>query len=203
MSSADLTPHQPFDERDLRAADTDREAVAERLREATGEGRLSLEELVERLETAFTAKTFGDLEPLLADLPDPAPVAGRPDQPLVLKVGSGALQQAGYWVVPSRITADTGMGSIKIDFTAAECGQREVTVEVAIGMGTVIVVVPRGWEVHTHQVTVGTGNVVNRVKDRPEPNGTVVRFTGHVRTGSLKVRHPSRFELARARRADR
>src|SRR5437588_5413297 len=53
----------------LRAADHDREAVAERLRKATAEGRLLAEELEERLGAAFSARTYGELEALVADLP--------------------------------------------------------------------------------------------------------------------------------------
>lgn len=52
----------------LRASDSDRERVAERLRHATAEGRLSAEELEERLEVLFAARTYGELDPLLSDL---------------------------------------------------------------------------------------------------------------------------------------
>jgi hypothetical protein len=52
----------------LRASDSDRERVAERLRRATAEGRLSAEELEERLDVLFAARTFGELDPLLSDL---------------------------------------------------------------------------------------------------------------------------------------
>lgn len=53
----------------LRASDADREQVAERLRHATGEGRLLAEELEERLEAVFSARTYGDLDAVVADLP--------------------------------------------------------------------------------------------------------------------------------------
>jgi Domain of unknown function (DUF1707) len=53
----------------LRASDADREHIAERLRHATTEGRLSPEELDERLGVAFSARTYGELHPLVADLP--------------------------------------------------------------------------------------------------------------------------------------
>jgi hypothetical protein len=53
----------------LRASDSDRENIAERLRHATGEGRLKAAELEERLERAFTARTYGELDSLVADLP--------------------------------------------------------------------------------------------------------------------------------------
>ena len=53
----------------LRASDADREHVAERLRKATGEGRLLAEELEERLGAALSARTYGELDSLVADLP--------------------------------------------------------------------------------------------------------------------------------------
>jgi hypothetical protein len=56
----------------VRASDADREHVADRLRQAAGEGRLLAEELEERLTRALRARTYGDLDPLVADLPRPA-----------------------------------------------------------------------------------------------------------------------------------
>lgn len=53
----------------LRASDADRETVTERLREAAGEGRLEPEELEERLHATLRARTYGDLDLVLADLP--------------------------------------------------------------------------------------------------------------------------------------
>jgi hypothetical protein len=53
----------------LKASDADREHVAERLRRATGEGRLVAEELEERLGLALTARTYGELDAVVADLP--------------------------------------------------------------------------------------------------------------------------------------
>jgi hypothetical protein len=60
----------------LRAADVDRQFVADRLREALSEGRLDLNEYDERLQEAYNARTYGDLKSLLSDLPTVAP-AGR------------------------------------------------------------------------------------------------------------------------------
>jgi hypothetical protein len=57
---------------ELRISDADRDRVAERLRAAAGEGRLSAEELEERLEVAFGARTENELAPLTSDLPAPA-----------------------------------------------------------------------------------------------------------------------------------
>jgi hypothetical protein len=58
----------------IRISDADREQVTARLREHFAEGRLSSDELDERITAALSAKTFGDLRRIMADLPDPAPV---------------------------------------------------------------------------------------------------------------------------------
>jgi Flp pilus assembly protein TadB len=53
----------------LRASDADREHIAERLRHAAAEGRLLAEELEERLGKALKARTYGELDAVVADLP--------------------------------------------------------------------------------------------------------------------------------------
>jgi hypothetical protein len=77
---------------EMRAADADRQAVADQLRTALDEGRLDLDEYDERLQQAYAVKTYGELGPLLADLPSatvPAPrqpagaVASQSDVPAV------------------------------------------------------------------------------------------------------------------------
>lgn len=63
----------------LRASDADRDAVAERLRQAAVEGRLEPHELEERLHTALRARTYGELDRVMSDLPRlAAPRARRP-----------------------------------------------------------------------------------------------------------------------------
>ena len=60
---------------EMRAADADRQAVADKLRAALDEGRLDLHEYDERLQRAYSAKTYGELGRLLTDLPQVAPPA--------------------------------------------------------------------------------------------------------------------------------
>jgi len=64
-----------------RASDADREATADRLRVAAGEGRLTAEELEERLTHAYVAKTLGELATITADLPGPSPAVVRAAPP--------------------------------------------------------------------------------------------------------------------------
>ena len=56
----------------LRASDADREQLVEVLKTAFGEGRLTQDEYTGRMEQAYTAKTYGELRALVADLPGPA-----------------------------------------------------------------------------------------------------------------------------------
>ena len=79
MTSPSSSPDSPG----LRASDAERERVAEALRRHHVDGRLDTEELQERLERAYAARTAAELRPLLADLPrdeEPRP-RGRPFAP--------------------------------------------------------------------------------------------------------------------------
>jgi len=74
------------DRHNLRASDADRQEVIERLRVALDEGRLKMDEYIERMGQASEAVTYGDLAPLYADLPRGAAVARadpRPPEPAV------------------------------------------------------------------------------------------------------------------------
>ncbi len=73
----------------IRVSDADRERVADRLREHFAQGRLSTEELDERISAALSAKTFGDLRRIMADLPEPAlvPPQARRSAPWAARPG--------------------------------------------------------------------------------------------------------------------
>ena len=66
-------PGQP-----IRISDVDYEVVATTLGQNAAEGRLTMQELDERLDRVYTAKTYAELRPLLADLP-PSASAGNAD----------------------------------------------------------------------------------------------------------------------------
>jgi Domain of unknown function (DUF1707) len=65
-------------DRRMRASDQDRASAAELLSEAYAIGRLTRDELDERATAAYSAKTWGDLRDVIADLPAPAAGAGFP-----------------------------------------------------------------------------------------------------------------------------
>ncbi len=103
----------PADHSLMRVSDNDREQAADVLREAAGQGRISLDELDERLESAYAAKTYADLAAVTHDLPRsgqlPVPpvqgatqvsrIGGTPRSKFSVAVMSGA-RRMGRWVVP-------------------------------------------------------------------------------------------------------
>ncbi|MBM2619181.1 DUF1707 domain-containing protein [Actinoplanes sp. LDG1-06] len=84
----------------MRAADEDRRKVAEQLQLALEEGRLDLTEYDERVQGAYSAKTYADLDRLLTDLPNAAPIVpAAPQPPSPVMTGDKATEKAtGAWM---------------------------------------------------------------------------------------------------------
>jgi hypothetical protein len=176
-----------------RAADADREAVAERLRMAAGEGRLDLEELDDRLGQAYGARTYGQLRALVADLPA-QPVSGPghdvlPEpETLVLKTTAPNIKQSGRWVVPRRITAETTSGIITIDFTQATCAHREVAVEAVSKTGWIRLILPPGWAARIDPSSTNTSHIRNKAAETPDPGAPTLIVTRHPVMGYIRIR---------------
>jgi hypothetical protein len=89
----------------IRVSDADRERVAAGLREHFAEGRLSLDELDERIAAALTAKTLGDVRRVMADLPDPMPAPPQARPSASWAPGPGAVFRRGPRLVPLAVLA--------------------------------------------------------------------------------------------------
>ncbi|MGH3390823.1 MAG: DUF1707 SHOCT-like domain-containing protein [Actinomadura sp.] len=198
--TADLPdlPRQPANKGQLRASHSDREAVAERLREAAGEGRIDLAELDARLERALTAKTYAELEPLTADLPPVPPP--DPGKPLVLRGGMHGAKRAGRWQVPASVTAYGGMGGVRLDFTRTRCDLPEVEVEVHGEMAGITIVIPDGWAAESDGVDPGLGGMKNKTTPDRLPGTPLIRLTGSGGAAGVVIRHPNRWERRKLNR---
>src|SRR5690349_20878213 len=88
----------------VRASDAEREATVAQLRDAAAEGRLTLDEFSQRVETAYAARTHDALEPLTADLPTPAAAPPAPrGRPRSFTVSIfGGIARKGRWRVARR-----------------------------------------------------------------------------------------------------
>ncbi|HET7572464.1 MAG TPA: DUF1707 domain-containing protein [Gaiellaceae bacterium] len=174
----------------IRASDAEREAVAVRLREAAVEGRLTLDELALRLERAYGARTAGELEPIVSDLPAAAaaaPVRRRSRRRFVVSV-MGGTNLRGRFRTAKRMVAIGFMGGSDIDLRLAEIDGDEVTIYCLGLMGAVGVVVPEGVEVDETGFALMGGRDV-RVKDVPPLAGTpLVRVRSLAVMGGTSVR---------------
>jgi len=181
--------------RELRVSDADREAVAELLREAAGDGRITLDELDERLAAAYQARTYGDFEPLLRDLPSDAPAAGTVEgETLRINAPFNDAGRNGRWTVPPRVVATAGMGNVKLDFTEAIVRRREILIEAQAYAGNVVLIVPEGFDVDVEGVQVGVGKVKKRVAPR-RSGEPLLRVVGRTVLGDIVVRHPRRMRF--------
>jgi hypothetical protein len=192
-------PGQPDPSGKVRASDAEREAVVERLREATAEGRLTFGELTERTEAAYTATTRGELVPITADLPA---VSSSPAAPVRPSAGAdvavmGDSRRQGRWRVERPLAAVAVMGDVVLDLRGAEVPHGNVDITATAVMGDVKVYVPDGVDVELTGIAVmGDKNV--RVREAPASQPSpkvVVRAT--VVMGDVKVIGDSYAEPAR------
>ncbi|MFJ2034325.1 DUF1707 domain-containing protein [Streptosporangium sp. NPDC087985] len=181
---------------DLRAGDRDRERIAEMLRVAAGEGRISVQELTERLDRVYGARTFGELDAIVADLPQEEREI-QPSGQDVLRLhsrGTHAIRQTGRWTAPARINVDCTWRTAVIDFREAICPHREIAMHVHClsPFGDIIIRVPVGWQVISDEMTSGGWirllRVHNRLPEPPSPDGVVLRLSGHI-SGDIWVRY--------------
>jgi hypothetical protein len=188
---------------EVRASDAEREAVVERLRVATVEGRLTLSELTERTEAAYTATTRGDLVPITADLPAvsgapaaPMPSTAHADREWVVAV-MGDSKRQGRWRVERPLAALAIMGDVVLDLRGAEVPHGEVEITAIAVMGDVKIYVPDGVDVQLSGIAVmGDKQVqVRKAAAGQTVPKVVVRAT--VVMGDVKVLGDSYAEPAR------
>ncbi len=199
MGEIENRPHDPSQ---MRISDADRQRVADVLRDAAGEGRIDLDELEERLELTWQAKTYGELVPITLDLQAAGPVAPPAASPVrrtpssVPAVGHNSsvaimseCKRQGVWSVPEHHSAFAMMGSVLIDLRQAQLSAHETLVNASAIMGEVKVIVPADM----HVVMDGTPIMgeFNQAKDKVPaevgPGSPVVRIRGMALMGSVTV----------------
>ena len=153
---------RPGDPSQLRISDADRHKVADLLRDAAGEGRIDIEELDERLEATYAAKTYADLVPITIDLPahpqQAAPAVPRSTAPVTSTWENsvsimGDCTRKGAWLVPERHNAFALMGGITLDLREATFAARETVIYANAVMAGIDIYV----DARTHVVVEGVG----------------------------------------------
>ncbi len=194
---ADSEPGREVARSELRASHEDRDRVVELLRVSAGDGRLTAEELDERLEAAMTARTYGELARLVADLPAAGSVVSAP-APRVKDVvridtGSGHTVRNGRWIVPQRIEARIRSGQLKLDFTQAVITQPLLQLDAEVRSGRILLITKPGIVVDTDEVAVRSGHVKVRAPWGPDvPEVLRIEVSGKIGSGNFEARPPRR-----------
>jgi len=182
----------------MRVSDSDRERAADLLREAAGHGRITMDELDERLEVAYAAKTYGDLAAVTRDLPQPAQapgtaqrapvgrIGGTPGAKFSLAILSGA-RRAGRWVVPPSYVAVAVMGGVELDLREALFSQPEVTIHAYTVMGGIEITVPEDVDVDVSGVAF-MGGFDHNASGPGVPGAPRLRVLGFALMGGVEVR---------------
>ncbi|MFI6595335.1 DUF1707 domain-containing protein [Nonomuraea sp. NPDC050536] len=196
---------------ELRASDAEREAVVELLREASVEGRLTLSELTERTEAAYSAKTHAELDLVTQDLPS----ATRPAASTAPKPPGGAFQQQlqrarkwfvgvlgenkrrGAWRIDEEIGATAVLGEVVLDLREAEVRTDVVDIMAIAVLGNVKIIVPDGVYVDLDGVAV-LGERKLEVAQAPQGmNVPVIRIHAYAMLGEIKILGDSRAQPLR------
>ena len=200
----------PDNRPELRISDTDRDRTAEVLREAHAHGRITVDELDERLTSVYTAKTYADLVPITRDLPAvqdaAAPtrnvrssrIGGTPRFRMSLAILGGASRD-GAWVVPPEYKAIATLGGIKLDMSDSTFAEPETVIKAYAVMGGMEITVPADAEVDVGAVGI-MGGVDHGAEGPGVPGGPRIRIVGVAVMGGIEVkraaaRRPRRTEL--------
>lgn len=169
---------------ELRASDEDRERTAETLRRAAGEGRLTMDELEERLHTTYEARTHRELEGLTRDVVSPGRAQATRRVPVrrgeggahwLISVMSGR-DRKGRWRVGRRCNVINVMGGSDLDLNDAELADDYVELTVFSLMGGADIRVPEGLNVEVSEFAFMGGNSVRLGDELPDPGGPVLRL---------------------------
>jgi hypothetical protein len=201
LSMAESEPAGEIARSELRASHDDRDQVVELLRVSAGDGRLTAEELDERLELAMIARTYGELAKLVADLPASGFVAvpavsapaARAKDIVRIDCRSGHVRRADRWVVPQRMEVKVTSGHVMLDFTRAVITQSSLRIDLDVRSGHVMLVTKPGIIVETDDVAIRSGHV--KVREPWGTDGPVllrIDVAGKVGSGHVLARPPRR-----------
>jgi hypothetical protein len=158
----------------VRASDAERERVVALLSDHAAEGRLTLEEMAERVGAAYGAVTTDELDALARDLPTAPPVQRRHVTRFLFSL-FGSTTRSGRIRLRRRVACLMAFGNIDLDLRQATF-ERDVLTVVKIGMfGAIDVYVPEGVEVDFRGIALGGHTRANGNDPHPRPGTPLVR----------------------------
>lgn len=143
------------------------------------------------------ARTCGELDSLVGDLPRPGAIVSSETDRVELRGWAGSLKRHGEWIVPTRLVLVRRMGSVQLDLTKARFAGPMVVIELDMKFGSVHVRLPGGASASIDDVEVYAGSAIDRRKSAPAEGAPHVVLTGRVVCGSVVIRGPRRLSLRR------
>jgi DUF1707 SHOCT-like domain/Cell wall-active antibiotics response LiaF, C-terminal len=174
---------------DVRASDAERDQAVDRLREAAAEGRLTFEELADRIELAANAVTRAELVPLTADLPTALTL--QPAEPIRVRM-SGDIKRSGAWVVPPESSFRSYFGHVKLDLREATITAQEIRIDAFTPFGNIDLLVPEG--VHVDVRAAAKLGKLKQETSAASPGAPRIVLTGGTWFGNVKIRHKRLWE---------
>jgi len=199
----------------LRVGNEERNQVAELLRAAAGEGRLTADECEQRVARTAAAQTYADLDKLVADLPVAPPsqtllfarprarderLGWTPDNPLRLSGGMSTEKRTGYWELPPFMQISGDFGTVKLDCRQAVCLQPIIHLDVMGRAGTITLILPDDWAADTDRMAKSWGTLRNKAARVQLPGKPLLIFEGSAGWGTITVRTARRGERRRLAR---
>jgi len=172
----------------MRVSDQERDQAVKVLGEHAAVGRLTLDELEERVSVALVAKTRGDLEEQLRDLPREAGVPARRRSASHWMVAVlGGSHRRGRFRLQSAVNVVAIMGGDDIDLRDAELDGGEVTLNVISIMGGSNIYVPDTVEVELSGFSLMGGDNEYGARRLPRPGAPVVRIRSYNLMGGSNI----------------
>ncbi|MCK2236268.1 MULTISPECIES: DUF1707 domain-containing protein [unclassified Crossiella] len=182
-----------LEHRNLLVSDAERMHVVQLLERATGQGRISLAEFTTRSDRALTARTRGELNAVLMDVPGMVLNESVARGELVLGHNAmSSLERRGRWIVPGRLVLRGTAGSTLLDFTEAVIAEPVVTIELHNALGSTTLILPEGATVNVDSLAMTAGGVTDKVGGGDRPGDPHFILTGTVRFGSVEIKRPAR-----------
>jgi class 3 adenylate cyclase len=179
-----------------RVADVDRDRTVTLLREHVVDGRITLDEFSDRVGLALQARTRGDLQQVMTNLPDMSvpmeETRRRKARRWFIGVLSGAGAQ-GRWRISGRTTAIAVMGGCDLDLRHAEIDGPEITITCIAIMGGINVTVPEGFDVELNVIPFMGGRNLKLRNVPLVPGSPRIIINGLAMMGGVEVKSkPSR-----------
>lgn len=171
------------------ASDAERERACTTLREASVDGRLTLDEFSQRIGRALAARTRDQLAEVTRDLPAVLPPSAVRRPPVRWSVALlGGVERRGFWRVGELSWAIAFMGGCNLDLRGAAISAPVMTINAVSVMGGVDVIVPPGVEVELEGMAVMGSKTLELSGPPPGPGAPVVRVNAFAFMGSVTVR---------------